>query len=564
MEYHNLEFIVDKNRDSDELDYIREKLFKCLLNIDDIQIKKNVNFFNNTILLNFINRNDIIKLEDKEKKLFLKYLDMFHKNDFFITCEKETINYLLTILDNNEISILENIFMYYKGNSLTTWKKNKLNQIEEILKSGVCYYPDEKEITSTLNVKNLKQIKLREDTNVYQILDGKIKTDYYLVKSKLDKKNVSRMLKSKLPYFEYDSTNIQAKYHLIASLKKIGEKENLPSYNLKNIIRSLHNNNFFPAESYNVYLKIISHPAIKNFQFKKFKNLEKSIAYNIMLSGENIHGILIKQGIFYCICYQKSKPIDKTFSIEEGKSKILEKFTPTQIKKYGLDEKDLVYLTNICKNKKGDILLPDNNNLFSDEGNLIPINFMSNKNLYHYNIFNDLLETSKNNISFDRKNLVIDVDIEIELFEKIDYHYSLSIKNSTIDVLLERDIFIDGEIKSIENYIKKIWKKGYFMSKYGIYRYSTTGIIKNSDIKFPNWFKSTDTESYNWLVDTLKELISDDGQKEEIIIEDSVSVETINKPKKNSIMKLSPYFSTKKLLQKLPIKRNMYTDNIPI
>jgi len=224
----------------------------------------------------------------------------------------------------------------------------------------------------------------------------------------------------------------------------------------------------------------------------------------------------------------------------------------------------LVYLVNICKNKEGDILLPDNNNLFSEEDNPVPISFMENKNLYHYNIFSDLITTSKNNITLNRENLIIDIDIDIELFEKIDYHYSLSIKNSTINVLLERDIFIDGQIKFVENYIKKIWKKGYFMTDYGIYRYITTGIIKNSDIKFPNWFKSSDTESYNWLINSLEEIISVSDKKETVFRDESPDIETNNSSKKNSMLKLSPYFSTKKLLRKIPVKTNMYTDKLPV
>jgi len=59
----------------------------------------------------------------------------------------------------------------------------------------------------------------------------------------------------------------------------------------------------------------------------------------------------------------------------------------------------------------------------------------------------------------------------------------------------------------MEQIIKNFWKKGYFLTDYGIYRYSVTGILKNSDVKFPSWFKSSDPDSYNWLVSTLKEMV---------------------------------------------------------
>lgn len=507
MEYHNLEFIIDKSRDSDNLDHMIRKLFSCLLGLNDVEIKKNVNFFNNTVLLNFINRNDIIKLEDKEKKLFLKYLDMFHKNDYFVSCDRETVQFLLLIFDQKEISVLSDMFMYYRGNFLTEDKKIKIQSLDRILNKGVGYYEDEKEITNILNVKNLKKFKLGKNTNIYEILDGKIKTNYYLLNSQLDKENIERITKSKLPYFEYDNTSVQSKFYLINSMKQIGKKDNLPSYRLKNIVKTINSKNFFEAESYSVYLNYVSSLGLKNFQYERFKNLEDSIAYNIMLTQDDVHGVLIKQDMYYCVCYQNTEKIKKEFSIEESKKVIISDFTKEEIEKYNLNEKDLYYLVNIGKNNKGDILLPDTKNIFTDQGNLIPVDFLENKNLYHYNIFDDLLQKTKNKSSFDRNKIKIDIDIDIEFMEKIDFFYCLTVKNTDLNVLLERDIFIDGELKFMEQIIKNFWKKGYFLTDYGIYRYSVTGILKNSDVKFPSWFKSTDPDSYNWLVSTLKEMV---------------------------------------------------------
>ena len=108
MENPNLEFIIDKERDSDSLDDIRIQLFNCLLDIKNTGVQKNYNFFNNTILLSFLNDNNNIRLEKKEKEVFLNLLDMFQQDDIFITCEKNYMEYMKILFDQKLFTVLRN------------------------------------------------------------------------------------------------------------------------------------------------------------------------------------------------------------------------------------------------------------------------------------------------------------------------------------------------------------------------------------------------------------------------------------------------------------------------
>ena len=54
MENDNLEFVIDRDRDSDVMDNIRLKLLRSLTKVEEVHIEKYVNFYNNTIILNFV------------------------------------------------------------------------------------------------------------------------------------------------------------------------------------------------------------------------------------------------------------------------------------------------------------------------------------------------------------------------------------------------------------------------------------------------------------------------------------------------------------------------------
>ena len=155
----------------------------------------------------------------------------------------------------------------------------------------------------------------------------------------------------------------------------------------------------------------------------------------------------------------------------------------------------------------GELITMDDKGFLTQKGNIIDIETLENKKLHCYNICNDLLQLKKKSIRFDRSKVNIDVDINIRFDEKIDFIYSLCIKNSDIDVVLEKDIFVDGDVRILEKKVRKMWNRGYFLTDYAIYRYGIMGKLKNQDIKFPDWFMSEDGESYEWLTKTLDSIV---------------------------------------------------------
>ena len=203
MENPNLEFIIDKVRDSDSLDDIRIQLFNCLLNIKNIGVQKNYNFFNNTILLSFLNDNNNIRLEKKEKEVFLNLLDMFQQDDIFITCEKSYMEYMKLLFGPKIFTILRKKFMYCKGSNIDKSQRELINRVNFLLKSGVGFYFDHKEISNVLSLRNLKKVKINCSEDINKIFNGMEHSHYYLIQNELDSKNIERLKQSKLLCFEY-------------------------------------------------------------------------------------------------------------------------------------------------------------------------------------------------------------------------------------------------------------------------------------------------------------------------------------------------------------------------
>ena len=515
MENPNLEFIIDKDRDSESLEYIMIQLFNCLLNIENVEVHKSFNFFNNTVLISFLNDNNNICLKKEEKELLLKFLDMFHSSDIYITCDKDFANYMKLIFNPKFFTTLRGKFTYCKGTDLTQNDKSLIKNAIEHLDRGIGYYSGTEEIKNVLNLKNLKKIKIKSKEDIPKLFSGKESSDYYLLSNKLDSGNIENLKQSKLPRFEYINDSVTSKFYLLRSLIEVGIEDNLPNFTLKKLLYNLENHHFFETVSYQMYLKTVGMKMgnIKSQDkviIKKFRDLEKALAFNIKLAENDIHGTMITHRFTFNICYYGKEIKEDEDMVKTSKERILKNFSKKEISDYQLETKDLYFLTNVSVVKYNedmrDLVLPEEKTFYTKNGIPVSIESYENRNLYCYNIFNDILKLEKNNYSFDRSQIDIDVDIDIEFMEKIDFVYSMVVKNSELDVVLKKDIFIDGDIEMMESKIRKLWRRGYFLTDYAIYRYRIMGKLKNQDIRFPDWFESSDIDSYQWLVTTLNSL----------------------------------------------------------
>jgi len=507
MENDNLEFVIDKDRDSDIMDDIRLKLLHCLTKAEKSHIEKYVNFYNNTVVLNFVNENNIIKLDTKEKLLFLKFLDMFHDKDIYISCDKHHNNYMKLLFGEKIFTMLRGSFMYCKHQNVNEEKRKLISNVNSILDSGVGYYDDIQEVDLILNLKNLKHAEIYDVCDVYKILDGICETNYFLYTDKYDSVNLERMKQSNLMKFPYTNNTIASKYYLLESLIENGRKYNMSNLSLKKLLKNIEHSDYFETFSNSTYHKICNIQKKDNLKIKKFKNIEEAISFNIMLSKNGIHGMMIFHHQKYNICYLSSTDFSSQIDLKTTREEYLKLFTKDEIKIYDLGDRTLYYLTNIVKMETGELITMDDKGFLTQKGNIIDIETLENKKLHCYNICNDLLQLKKKSIRFDRSKVNIDVDINIRFDEKIDFIYSLCIKNSDIDVVLEKDIFVDGDVRILEKKVRKMWNRGYFLTDYAIYRYGIMGKLKNQDIKFPDWFMSEDGESYEWLTKTLDSIV---------------------------------------------------------
>lgn len=483
MEDYNLEMTIDKNKYSSNFERILEIFIGHKYQISDLRIQKNVVLPGNSIFLSLFHIDQVLKVSENSLNQIIKFVNKLEKDDFLISSDNTYNQMIKNLFHNgkfekhNNIMWLshcsedrERIINYVKNNNYKVFYSENHNDIELFLK-----------------------YQRISDSNFYKITD------------KFELENIKNMEKSKLLKFPYYNQEIITKYIMLKSFASYSETQEIPGMTLKNITKNLEYHNFVETVDYSTYLKIAKYPKIENFQFEFFDDLEDAISYNITLSDRNIHGILIPHLYKFYVCYQNSEKIEESYKIEDAKNLIIEKVTRINAEKYGLKERSLFDLVNM--NRIGnEYIFQDFERRFTDSEEVIPLESFMNRGLYFFNIFGDLIKTSKKNYQFNRKNIEIFDEVEIIITEKSDYVFDFEMKYKNFKEFYIDDFYLVGDELVFKKDIILLWKKGYFLTDFGLNRYIKSGEITGNDIKIPDWFKSEDEKDFEWIIEILNNI----------------------------------------------------------
>ena len=212
---------------------------------------------------------------------------------------------------------------------------------------------------------------------------------------------------------------------------------------------------------------------------------------------------MIKEEKSYIICYENIKvEIPKDFDKEIFRHTIiyhLKNQTKIEVDytKYKINELVNVY------NHYGVLIFDDHMTKFNPVNKIhLPLEYFQNRGLGMYNLEKDvsgvLKGISKKKICFDRSSIKITNPVEFDLIEKIKNYYSILINFRDENIVLKLEVYIDDD-KNWDVLLQKLWKKGYFLSDYGLQRYIESGILESKDIKSPDWFKLENSEDLKWI-----------------------------------------------------------------
>ena len=124
------------------------------------------------------------------------------------------------------------------------------------------------------------------------------------------------------------------------------------------------------------------------------------------------------------------------------------------------------------------------------------------KDYYIYNFHNDLITFQKEYFHVDREEVDIGKSFSLLITEKIDYIYDISIKFSDFSVSLLEDYLVEDYFNDFLDEIKIAFRKGYFLTDMGLYKFMTTGKIRKQDVKKPDWI----SEDHNFARNVLRNI----------------------------------------------------------
>ena len=483
MEDYNLEITVDKNKYSNSFERILETFISYKYQIEDLRIQKNVALPGNSVLLSIFYIDQVLKVSENSLNQIIKFVNKLEGDDFLISSDKFYNDMIKNLFHDGNFEEHNNI-MWLSGCS-----KDRQKIINYVKKNNYKVFYSENHNDIELFLK-------------YQRINN---SNYYKISDKFELENIKNMEKSRLLKFPYFNQEIITKYIMLKSFAKYSETEEIPGMTLKDITKNLEHRNFVETVDYSTYLKIAKYPKVENFQFEIFDDLEDALSYNITLTDRKIHGILIPHLYKFYVCYQNFEKIEESYKIEDAINLIIENITRINVEKYGLKERSLFDLVNMNR-IENEYIFEDFEGKFTDSGKIIPLESFVNRGLYFFNVFDDLTKTTKKNYQFNRKELEIFDEIEITIIEKSDYVFDFQLKYKNFKEFYLDNFYLVGDELVFKKDLILLWKKGYFLTDFGLNRYIKSGEILRKDIKIPDWFKSNNEKDFEWIIEILNNI----------------------------------------------------------
>ena len=503
-----LEIIVESGKTNKSLEILLCKFLECVMEKKEIKLQKNT-FSNNSILLTFTSFGERILVEKGRYFEILSLTDNFNEGDFYLTCSEDYLSFLDLVfpeLRNKVVNVSNKMFYCKNGYKHSDYLKKFIEKFDyQIIKSKE--YRDEIIYSTKLKSIEIPKIDfLKEvDTFIYEILNNKGTSEFFILDD-----NFSDILhqieNSNLIKYDYFNSSVKSIYIMIKSLIDVNIKFNLPTCSQKKILDNINSRNYIETVNFEKSVQIKKGKKIDDFNYEKFIDVNEAISYNIHLSINGINGFLFPYMNFYFVCYEgkKIEKSDKEYRsivIGELKKKYGDEY---EYQKYSLF--DLVNVFDHC----GVLIFNDHKTKLNPENmKPLPIEYFENKNLNFHNLTGDvsgvLKGITEKKIFFDRSDIDIKKRIDIDLIEKIPSVYSIVLTYED-QIIVKNNIYIDDYQNLWLTYLMKIWRKGYYLTDYGLQRYRETGEIKLKNLKFPQWLSSNNSDDSYWLFLLLKSL----------------------------------------------------------
>ena len=464
MESHHLEMVLDLNSFDEIQEYNILMFLRHFLGSSHINMKKGIDPWNRTKILQFYYFDERLYTPHKGKIL---HSIQPYKESCVLYLEDGDMKKYISFLFPSVVECEKYIVV----------KNSNIDQIYKLIKkyeTRLCFHKNEREIQKVAKYE-------------------KIENNFFLMKTTEDKENVNRIRKSELPCYFYHKSTIKEKYYLVKSLIRLSSEKNLPSRYSKFVVDSLDKDRTIAMFDMELYGMLHS-PGEENFRSRGFETLEDALVYNIQLSNKSIHGILLPCFMKFYICYVNEEEIESTMKLEEARVQIIKNLVHKFSENYHFYHYDLDYLVSIsCENEKP---------IFMDKIQEMGLHHYNEKDYYIYNFYNDLSTFKKKYSEVDRSGIEIDKSFTLMVNEKIDYIYDIVIRFGDFNVTLLTDYLVEDDFTEFLDEIKIAFRKGYFLTDMGLFRFMTTGTFSETDIKNPDWMK----EDYNFVRNALRNI----------------------------------------------------------
>ena len=478
---------------SEKLKNLDHVFLECMLNEKNLVVQRNENPFDKTYLISVFKDKHLLEVDEKEMDRIVKIFNKMKKDDILISCDHNYLQYITELFKDSfvKIKIIHNILYCNKDDKFLVNFFDHFKEDILISNYNLEYYLNLQNLSIPDIIKDYKQV-------IRNIYKKNKKTNYYSSANKFDLENINNIRDSKLLKFYYFNESLKSKYILIKSLIEVNQKYNLPTNTISKMMNNLYLDNYIETLNYFSYSQISKYRKIENFQSMKFKESDEAVSYALDLERMSIRGILIPYEEEFHICYEHDYLIPFQNNLRSNKIDIIKILTKITNDKYQYEKYKLSELINIQIYKNIPYLQ------FSKK-NPIKLRFNLGSNIY--NLTGKLRDfTSKKQPEFDRSSIKITLKYNIQLIEKIDNYYSISIKLNNLNIILNRDFYIPGSINEFQSGLQKLMEKGYFLTDFGLARYLSFGDIVREDLILPSWLVSNDEFEFNLLIDFFSEL----------------------------------------------------------
>ena len=494
-----MEYTITERYDR-EANLLRKHLILgCLGRKVDVDVYKSMD---NTFTRIHVSDHNISRFESKNIQFILKYVKESHR--FLTTDKQHAIIHLMKLNPHyNSIKNMWNVF-YYDVNDMTLELQEFAHIFVSQINNNIISVPFSKnEATEVLGLRSVGLLDSTiENTNgrlylttgdethhmsytdTVNTIVADQKNPMYHIQTKYDKINIMRIQLGVSPIKLFEHFDAVERCRLMIGFTDMCMSNNLP-------VRDDITNFMYKEQGYLYYTRLFERKlleeadsvTIAHFKKEEFDDIEAALAFIIYLS-DNYQNYILLYGKRYTVCYnsQVSYPKVHLPSLMKRHLPHFLRCTPTDD---NLDIIDGSSLVDLFKYKvvRGNIL--NNNYVHVDprDNSPLPLDYYS----FDGARLRCISGLSKPMKPFDRTHL----DIPPVVISFSGQHLVFG------DTMVESSKFPMDTRDTVSRYATALWKKGYFITTYGLMYYIETEVLLEHCISLPVWFTVDGSNIHN-------------------------------------------------------------------